>query len=47
MVSSPSVPSDTSIFVRDDDMFIGDVYKKALFRQYTDATFTVSGKLFF
>lgn len=30
---------DGHIFVQDDDMFIGTVYKKAVYRGYTDATF--------
>ncbi|GFN78603.1 hephaestin-like protein 1 [Plakobranchus ocellatus] len=32
--------TDGHIFIRDDDYFIGTVYQKAVFRGYTDATFT-------
>jgi FtsP/CotA-like multicopper oxidase with cupredoxin domain len=32
--------AESNIFVRDDDDFIGDVYKKAIYREYTDGTFT-------
>ncbi|XP_048258570.1 hephaestin-like protein [Haliotis rufescens] len=33
-------PRAAFIFVRDDENFIGDTYKKALYRLYTDNTFT-------
>ena len=34
------VPSKANIFFRDDEDFIGSVYKKAVYREYTDASFT-------
>merc|ERR1712012_409640 len=32
--------SKANIFFRDDEDFIGSVYKKAVYREYTDASFT-------
>ncbi|XP_012936333.1 hephaestin-like protein [Aplysia californica] len=32
--------NDANIFVKDDEDFIGDVYKKAVYREYTDSSFT-------